>query len=637
MDGRRHSDIVISAISGRGRVPGGTKADAHILASWERCFREYRLEPHQSRYPDVCAASELRNVRTPIEDLIGIATPEVDRLFSRLAQHNYVVTLTDSNGVVVMFRCLEPMASDCTAAGVLLGAKWSEDTQGTNGIGTCIRESRSLSVVMSDHFSEKNIGLACTVAPIFGREGRIAAVLNVTTTNGSSHTTESLIRTIVQQSARRIENHFFERRHTNRHIIRISRHADFLDIGTEVRVALDSAGQVIDATPEAIRLLSGNGDARGNMTVARIGDGLVDCWTGDDALDNSTFEVNGRRMFARRVEPRRKKIRPLNLSPSSQASSLPKVKGVDWMGRDPVMVNQVQLAQRLVDRRLPVLLRGETGSGKSMLAKVLHQGSVHRRGAFVTINCAAIPAELIESELFGYRPGSFTGAAKGGSKGRVAEADGGTLFLDEIGDMPLPLQTRFLQVLSDGEFVPVGGTQPIKVSFALISATLHDIPDLIRLGRFRQDLYFRLNGVTLELPALCQRTDRGLLVDHMFQEEARKWGVRTVTVDPAVFQVLNSYNWPGNVRELQHVVRYALALAEAGHVTLGCLPQPLAELAAKPARKEANDRLLIATALEQNSWNVSVTAELLNMSRATLHRRISALGLTRPGSDLPPE
>jgi transcriptional regulator of acetoin/glycerol metabolism len=637
MDNRRHSDIVISAISGRDPVPGGTQANAHILASWERCLREYRLEPHQSRYPDVYAASELRNVRTPIEDLIGIATPEVDRLFSRLAQHNYVVTLTDSNGVVVMFRCLEPMVSDCTQAGVLLGAKWSEDTQGTNGIGTCIRESRSLSVVMSDHFSEKNIGLACTVAPIFGNEGQIAAVLNVTTANGSNHTTESLIRTMVQHSARRIENRFFERRHTNRHIVRISRHADFSDIGSEVRVALDANGQVIDATPEAIRLLSGNADVSEKVMIARIGDGLVDRWTCDEALDNATFEVNGRRMFARRVEPSRKQVRAVSLAPSGDVSSLRQTKTFDWIGRDPVTVKQVQLAQRLVDRRLPVLLRGETGSGKSMLAKVLHQGSIHRRGAFVTINCAAIPAELIESELFGYRPGSFTGAAKAGSKGRVVEADGGTLFLDEIGDMPLPLQTRLLQVLSDGEFVPVGGTQPIKVSFALISATLHDVPDLIRQGRFRQDLYFRLNGVTLELPPLSKRLDRNLLIDHMLYQEAKKWGVTTVTVEPAVFHALNSYGWPGNVRELQHVIRYALAIAEEGHVTLDCLPPSFAELTADPVMKEEADKLLIMAALSQNGWNVSLTASLLNMSRATLHRRIAALGLKRPVDALPSE
>jgi transcriptional regulator of acetoin/glycerol metabolism len=250
----------------------------------------------------------------------------------------------------------------------------------------------------------------------------------------------------------------------------------------------------------------------------------------------------------------------------------------------------------------------------------------------LSINCAAIPAELIESELFGYRPGAFTGATPHGSRGRLLDADGGTLFLDEIGDMSLGLQSRLLQVLSEGEFVPIGGTETLRVQFALISASVQDIAALVGQGRFREDLYYRINGATLTLPPLRDRSDREDLIDRAFVRAAMEAGTAPRRVKDEVRQVLMQYPWPGNMRQLQHVARFAIAVSDDPILDVRCLPALFDDVGRHrpPFSRTSNDQAAIETALAHTGWNVSAAAIRLGISRATLHRRLRALSLQRP-------
>ncbi|MGD8913929.1 MAG: sigma-54-dependent Fis family transcriptional regulator, partial [Candidatus Thiodiazotropha sp.] len=202
-------------------------------------------------------------------------------------------------------------------------------------------------------------------------------------------------------------------------------------------------------------------------------------------------------------------------------------------------------AIKLVERDVPCMLFGETGTGKEMFARALHQASSRHDKAFVAVNCASLPESLIESELFGYRPGAFTGANRDGSRGKIVQADGGTLFLDEIGDMPLHLQARLLRVLEEREVTPLGGEKPIKVSIKLISATHHNIKDMIEDGDFREDLYYRLHGVSLTMPPLRKRTDRLQLIKHIAQLEADI--SEELNWEPDALKLLENFNWPGNI------------------------------------------------------------------------------------------
>ncbi|MGE5159257.1 MAG: sigma-54 interaction domain-containing protein, partial [Gemmatimonas sp.] len=279
-----------------------------------------------------------------------------------------------------------------------------------------------------------------------------------------------------------------------------------------------------------------------------------------------------------------------------------------------------------------VLITGETGTGKEYLAKALHAASERRGKPFVAVNCAAIPETLIESELFGYAAGSFTGAAAKGKRGLILEADGGTLFLDEIGDMPREAQARLLRMLAEREVQPVGATRPVKVDLRVISATHCDLEALVREGRFRDDLYYRLNGAHLQLPPLRKRADFDWLVQRMLAEADP-----APSIAPEVMDWLRAWRWPGNLRELHNVLEYAAAVCSGGYIQLADLPDALLAAAARAVQDDAPAPLVLppeAQLLQQYlraaHWNVTAVAKQLGVARMTLYRRMKRWGITAP-------
>lgn len=574
-------------------------------------------------------AVEIQDHREPISDLLALSQGEVQRLFELLAEQDYVVMLTDPAGVALGFRSTELILDACSSAGVLPGSIWSEESQGTNGVALCIREQRALSVVMHDHFASSLAGVSCTVAPVFGAAGQLAGVLNVTTLRPSDRAAQAVVRQVVAASARRIENLFFDRRNAGNTILRLSRHGDFCDGASESRIALDPRGRILDATPPAHRILVPTGEPLIGLPLAEV-EGM-DRWVKAVDFGDAAFQLAKGKHYIRLEQPRQRS-RHQSSTPMPEAAAMdseqPSVDEI--VGDDPVVRDAMLVARRLIAHRVPVFLQGETGTGKSALAKALHVDAGGNPEKFVGVNCAAITAELIESELFGYRPGAFTGASRQGSRGRLLEADGGTLFLDEIGDMPLALQTRLLQVLSDGEFTPVGATRPVQVRFALVAASLHDVAQQVREGRFREDLYFRLAGATVHLPALRHRDDRQLLIERAVAAAARRVGRRTPVVEAAAMRALMEHEWPGNLRELHHAVRFAVAMDVDGEVTLADLPPPFGKKSMTMGCPPGDRRRSIEQALGRCNWNVSEAAHSLGISRATLHRQLRELGIQRP-------
>jgi transcriptional regulator of acetoin/glycerol metabolism len=277
-----------------------------------------------------------------------------------------------------------------------------------------------------------------------------------------------------------------------------------------------------------------------------------------------------------------------------------------------------------------------------VLARALHDASRRADRPFVAVNCAAIPESLIESELFGYAPGTFTGARSKGMKGLIQRSDGGTLFLDEIGDMPLPLQTRLLRVLAEREVLPLGADQPVRVDLNVVAASHRDLRRQIVAGTFREDLYYRLCGATLALPTLRERGDKTFLIERILEIEAEAMSVRAA-IDPRAVAALLRHDWPGNIRELRNALCYALSIADGATVGLDHLPQevidsetamPYATATVIPFPREPvpgdDERAVLLEVLRRNRWNISEAARDLGSCRATVYRRTKRLDIVSP-------
>ena len=631
-----HIDRIMASLVGRMQAPQHPLG-SEVVASWKRCMEEYHLEPDRVGRPQVLTASELRSFREPAGAIIALAKPEIDRLFRRLSGEDYIVLFTDTHGVAVDFRVADPLKADARRTGLHLGSIWDERQQGTNGVGTCLRTERPVSIVQNDHFAPHNASLTCTVAPVRGPLGEILAVLDVSTPRASDHGRQRLILDVVLNSTRRIESRIFRTHYRDQGamVVQLSSDHDFLDACEECLLAVDPAGRVIAADRQALRHLQTAPCTpilgQKVESVLRVGESvLLATGTGSPPLDLAALTGARGQLFARVLTP----ARPATTAPgTSRRPARPAMAGscepdlTALAGSDPRMLRAVAVARRLVDVGLPILLLGETGAGKGAFAAALHRTSARAGQPFVAINCAALPETLIESELFGYQPGAFTGAARGGARGKLLEANGGTLFLDEIGDMPAPLQTRLLRTLSEGEVSPLGGGRPVRLDVAVIAATHQPLERLIAERRFREDLYHRLAGATLKLPALRERADKAVLIGQVFAEEARAQG-RTVRLAEATAARLAAHFWPGNIRELRHVARYAVALCEGATILPEHLPDTLGGAEA-PGGVDAC-RATLRQALDHCGWNVTAAASLLGISRATLHRQIRGYQLQRP-------
>ena len=321
---------------------------------------------------------------------------------------------------------------------------------------------------------------------------------------------------------------------------------------------------------------------------------------------------------------------PDSATPLSDSSARRSTRGSRWQalsslaGEDRAMNTLLHKAARLACHGLPLLLQGETGVGKECLARAIHRYS-GRPGPFIGVNCAAIPESLIESELFGHLPGAYTGAAPKGRKGLVEASDGGTLFLDEIGDMPLLLQSRLLRVLAESEVTPIGASTPRRVRISLICASHRNLDEAVRDGRFREDLFYRINAVTLRIPPLRERADLGWLIDTILAQHQDERALPTLA--PAARLALLGHAWPGNVRELRNALAVAAALCENGSIEADDLPEAVRS-SVIPTDDERG--AILHRTLARCRGNVSEAARLLGIDRSTLHRQLKRHGIRVP-------
>ncbi|QLF92756.1 sigma-54-dependent Fis family transcriptional regulator [Pseudomonas sp. ABC1] len=617
--------------------PGrGISPDGLIARSWYRSVMQHRLDPHGQAEKTVLTAAEIREHQLQHQDYLAIAGQGLSGLAKRVNPAGFAVLLSDEQGVTLDTR-LPRQQETYTRAGLMVGTRWDESIAGTNGIGTTLAAGQPMTIHRQEHFLVSNFRLSCSVAPIYDAQNNLRGCLNATCLNSDGpKESQYLTLQLVILYARLIENASFRQRYRDRLTLSLKAHEDIADLANEQLLALDEQGRIIGANHAAFttyqqqhhldllgssieqllpagidELLSlSHGGARGVRLRARIDEGLLDIGLRTPATPSSRSTV------ARRP----------------QAHDHPGLERL--AGGDARLQEGVRRLRKVLDKDIAILINGETGTGKEAFARAIHQASARHNGPFVALNCAAIPESLIESELFGYRGGSFTGANRKGMKGKLELANGGTLFLDEIGDMPAHLQTRLLRVLAEREILSLGAESPTPLDIQVISATHQDLASMIQGKQFREDLFYRLGGMTLNLPPLRERSDRDALVDSLLRDLAPG-----LLLDDDARALLLRQAWPGNIRQLLNSLRYATALAEQGRISLDCLPPELQQsgraanppqLLDGPSGSAHDEASQLQETLRERRWNISAVAADLGIARSTLYRRMKKHGIVPP-------
>lgn len=605
-----------------------TSRDEVIAASWTRCIDDYHLDPVVLQEAYIVPHTQLKEHRERLDKLIRTAKYGLDALYHQVADHGYVLMLTDAEGVTVDYQGDASLTWELKKAGLYLGAEWSEARAGTCGVGSCIYTGEALTVHQSDHFDATHSPLSCTAAPIYDVDGSLAAVLDISALHSPEpKASQALTLQLVTSCTRRIEMAALMNTFRKDWIIRLSQSPAFLDVDPECAMAMDADGRIIGMTHSTQRLLSRIKGNDWRQPHAILGCLLSDFFNLDinelPALSRAlpTEErllatIHGDLWFAHAIAPQPASVQRRKKVVSGSLSAL--------YGDDVKMADLAIKATTLSMSDLPLLLNGETGTGKEFLAKAIHESSSRKSGPFIAINCAAIPESLIESELFGYADGAFTGARSKGKKGLIEQANNGTLFLDEIGDMPLSLQARLLRVLAERELLPVGATKAIPVSFRVLAATHKSLPELVKNGSFREDLFYRINGATLTIPSLRQRSDILWLAETLITKLAD----RAVRVSAPAGHILERYDWPGNIRELENMLQFALAFCEGNELLPEHLPEQLLN-AKRLTSRETESAGGTLEVLEACDWNISKAAKVLGVDRSTVHRRIKKAGIKR--------
>lgn len=625
----RHAQQVLTVTRGQ-ELSQGPGSDPSIARSWLRCVEDYHLDPALTIAPTVLEHGRLLESRERLRQVLHIAGSEMNSLHQQLSGAGHAVLLTDARGVILNCVTAPSERKIFERAGLWLGADWSEACEGTNGIGTCLVERQSLTIHRDEHFRGRHTGLTCSASPVFDPHGELLAVLDVSSAREAvSRQSQFHTMALVNLSAKMIESCYFLRHFEHHWLLRFHLQAESVGLFSEGLLAFDGEGRICAVNQSALNLL---GQLRGGL-VGQPVEAFFDCSL-DQLLGRAS--ANATASWPLRTRDGRPLFAALRGQPRSAPAPFVKPQAPRPLGiclGDPTLQNELRKASRVFERDVPLLINGETGCGKEAFAKAVHQASQRGDKAFVALNCAAIPENLIESELFGYRAGSFTGALKEGMRGKLQQADGGTLFLDEIGDMPLALQTRLLRVLEDRLVVPIGG-EPQAVNVRIISATHRNLLERVADGSFREDLYYRLNGLEVALPPLRERTDKSQLLDFLLAQEA---GTEQVMLDEPARQALFAFHWPGNLRQLRTVLRTVVALCEGGRVGLEDLPalirqvRPQGERGDAPCASplESAERQALLNALAQQRWHMSHVAEQLGVSRNTLYRKLRKHGISR--------
>jgi transcriptional regulator of acetoin/glycerol metabolism len=601
--------------------------DAIIQDSWSRC-RAFGLDHQSAPAFDQLPADGIAQLLESQHSLVQTTHQEVLPYYENiLSNSNCLIMLADNQGQVLTSWGTQRFIEPSLTRGFSAGASWVERCSGTNAIGTALACEQAVHIEHDEHFLKANRFMTGSAAPIFDAERKVIAVLDVSSDSylPPSHTL-GMVKMMSQTVENRLILNLF---HGQQFQLTFNTGLNNLDSQWAGLLIFDETGQVLSANRRADNLL---GISLSRVSVESLFKvSLMELLNQPDGLPFS-LQASGRNRFQCLLK--RPKQAPIQarlfseLKSAELTTSAPAAISLNTLHfGDSRVEKAVRQAERLLEKDIPLLIHGETGVGKEVFVKALHHASSRSKQPFIAVNCAAIPAELVESELFGYEKGAFTGANQKGSIGLIRKADKGTLFLDEIGDMPLPTQARLLRVLQERCVQPVGSSELFPVDIRIISATNRSLREQVQLGRFREDLYYRIGGLTLELPPLRERSDKEALFKRLWEQhrEPSQWA----GLSREVMELFSRHPWPGNLRQVSSVMQVALAMAEEQPVRPEHLPDDFfVDLEMEPVDSpepiavDLNDVEELNRQLQAAGGNISHLARRLGVSRNTLYKRL---------------
>ena len=624
-----------------------------IIARSHERSAGYGINPHTSGAPEASRLSDeqLAAVIEEQKEFYRVAREQLDTLYRLLKDTGFCMALADKNGYVLYVIGDPDLVEHFKTRRCIPGYRWTERDMGTCAIGLVLEERIPIFLPGDRMFASQARKISNAGAPVFSTDGK--EVMGVISLSGYSKKMHVHTLGLVRQAAETVTAHLREKDRV-RELNTQNQYMDaILESSSRGMLTVNQQGILVRANSRAASLL--------NLPPKFIGRTFAECLGGH--FDISTYLEDGRGFHSREILTKKKGV--------TQYASLDPIRNTGGelvgglitviekkeiirvatemtgshahftfdsiIGSSDELQSALRMARISAGSTTTILLSGETGTGKELFAQAIHNESERRNRPFMAINCGAIPKELIESELFGYEEGSFSGAKKGGRPGKLELADGGTLFLDEIGDMPFDMQVKLLRVLQTGEIQRIGSLRTARVDLRLISATNQDLKKAIQNHRFREDLYYRICTLKIDIPPLRNRgRDVLVLADHFLNRHSLRLNRRFTIKDSELEKGLLRYNWPGNIRQLEGSVERAVhmvegdrlapehfgitALAEPGHGTDEAVRLPRQTLA------EIERRALIGT-LDNCNGNICQTARILGISRPTIYRKLKSYGI----------
>ncbi|HEU5140756.1 MAG TPA: sigma-54-dependent Fis family transcriptional regulator [Bacillales bacterium] len=598
-----------------------------LTASWKRS-QAFGVDPIHAEN-EVLTGGELKDREARFHELLQSCSDIFENLYAQLKSSLFMMLVSDVDGYIVFSKGEPPFLNRAKKVWLNSGANWSEQVKGTNAIGTALIERKPVHVVGNHHFCRENQFLVCYAAPLYSATGEMLGILDISG-NAKLHHPHTF--GMVRAAAEACQSRLLLRNLQQELTLSLRESETIANQNQNPLISIDPNGIITRINQKAARLLE-------KPASQCIGQPLSS-WFGQQDTENILgLKKHGFAQIKMKADSKQWKVQPiqdkrrkhfrsvLSLQP---AESVPtpskKIKPGNMIWSCPKAEKILHLARRIAQTDTTILIRGETGTGKEIIAKEIHRAS-GRKGSLVTVNCGAIPEQLIESELFGYEKGAFTGAHQKGRMGKFEAADGGTLFLDEIGEMPTTLQIALLRVLEEKKVMPIGSNTAKPVDVRIITATHRDLIHDINENQFRADLYYRLCEIELPLPALRERTDLYELSDLFLSEMSRELNA-DIQMEQTAQQRMETYDWPGNIRELRHVLRQAAYLAYFTRKSTMIRNIDLHLPRKQPAEGGPEDTLhtneeeQISGAIRQAKGNISRAADLLGMGRTTLYRKM---------------